>query len=645
MAADDAGKLERLTDLILYLLTVTQPVPLTQIVAEVPGYPEGHEAHRQAFERDKVLLRDEGISVETIAIDGDDQYGYRILPSTFFLPDLGLSPEEEAALNLAVAGVHLGSESGGDALRKLGMVELRDVQPVAAVGSVAGLDRLFQAIASKAEVKFDYFGEQRTVIPARLRFAQGHWYLAGFSKERGAGRNFRVDRIQGEIKLRPPGSAMLDDLEPISLELPDEPWSDAAGSSESTQITVWVDSLYAWRVANEVGADRVRERGADGSIVVSLDVASEEVARSWVLSFLEHVEVLGPPSFREDVVAWLRDVVDTPASRRTVPAFEDLEPVDEVASDQRRVPPTQRRLRRLLAMLEWLASEGMVPTRQVAERFSMTEDEVITELELAACCGRPPYSPGELMDIIVDADHVVARLPELQRPRQLTAAEGVAIAAAARTILAIPGADEQGALRRALTKLEAALGDRSAVQVDLPAPPLLEELTHAAEQQRELEVEYLAASTDELTRRVIDPIRVVALDGRWYVDAFCHRADERRTFRVDLFKSVTDVGPQPADLDRSVHESGPFTPTADAVVAILEVRPSARWVADSIPVLARRSEDDGVMVVAISVSGERWFERLMLQAGRGVSVLAPPELQGVATQAAARTLARYSPTV
>lgn len=249
------------------------------------------------------------------------------------------------------------------------------------------------------------------------------------------------------------------------------------------------------------------------------------------------------------------------------------------------------------------------------------------------------------MDIIVDADHVVARLPELQRPRQLTAAEGVAIAAAARTILAIPGADEQGALRRALTKLEAALGDRSAIQVDLPAPPLLEELTIAAEQQRQLEVEYLAASTDELTRRVIDPIRVAALDGRWYVDAFCHRAGERRTFRVDLFKSVTDVGPQPDDLDRTLSEAGPFTPTVDAVVAILEVRPSARWVADSIPVLARRMEGDGVVLVAVSVSGERWFERLMLQAGQGVSVLTPPELRGVAAGAAARTLARYQPTV
>ena len=645
MAQDDAGKLERLTDLILYLLTVTQPVPLTQIVAEVPGYPEGHEAYRQAFERDKVLLRDEGILVETIAIDGNEQFGYRILPSTFFLPDLGLAPDEEAALNLAVAGVHLGTESGGDALKKLGVVELDEIPAVAALESTSGLDRLFQAIASKAEVRFDYFGEARTVIPLRLRFAQGHWYLAGFSKERQAGRNFRVDRINGAVRLGPPGSGSDQELESIPLELPDEPWSQGEPGEGATTIRVLVDPLYAWRVASEVGDDRVVERRGDGSVVVEVAVTSNEVARSWVLSFLEHAEVLAPESFRHEVITWLEGIAHERPVPLDAPGLEDLDEEGADGQGAARVPRTQRRLRRLLAMLEWLASEGTVRTSEVAERFDMTEEDVIAELELAACCGRPPYSPGELMDIIVDADHVVARLPDLQRPRQLSAAEGVAVAAAARTILAIPGADGEGALHRALVKLEAALGDRAAIQVDLPAPPLLGELSAATDERREISVEYLAASTDELTQRVIDPLRVVALDGRWYVEAYCHRAGERRTFRADLFKSIVDVGPQPDDLDRSIGGDEPFTPAPDATIAILQVTPAARWMADSIPLRARRFEEDGSAFVAVSVSGGRWFERLLLQAGLGATVCSPPALASVARDAAERVLERYHATV
>ena len=60
MAGDDA-KLERITDLIFALLDARQPISLNQLATDIPGYPQGHEARRQAFERDKRLLRDEGI--------------------------------------------------------------------------------------------------------------------------------------------------------------------------------------------------------------------------------------------------------------------------------------------------------------------------------------------------------------------------------------------------------------------------------------------------------------------------------------------------------------------------------------------------------------------------------------------------------
>jgi predicted DNA-binding transcriptional regulator YafY len=106
-------RLERVTDLLLGLLDATRPLSLREIAEQVPGYPEGHDARRQAFERDKRLLRDEGVPVLTVAIDGEDQVGYRVDPNAYYLPDLGLEPDEQAALNLAVAGVTSVSLSGG----------------------------------------------------------------------------------------------------------------------------------------------------------------------------------------------------------------------------------------------------------------------------------------------------------------------------------------------------------------------------------------------------------------------------------------------------------------------------------------------------------------------------------------------------
>jgi proteasome accessory factor BC len=639
MAGDDA-KLERITDLIFALLETTSPIPLSQLAEEIPGYPEGHEARRQAFERDKRLLREEGIFVESVPIDSPEQFGYRIDPATFFLPDLALDPDEQAALNLAVAGVELGDGSGEDALKKLGIGATFDATPVASLGVVAGLDRLFQAIAAAAEVRFSYRGEARAVAPARLRFVGGKWYLAGWSKERNAGRNFRVDRIEGSISVGAPGSGVVSDEERIALVLPDGAW-EADGDDNVDQLRVRVDALYAWKVASDLGDDTVVARHDDGSIEVEVDLANDVIVRSWVLSLLDHAEVIAPVEFRASVVEWLDRIVAAPRSTRPLPTLEELDERREGGDDSVRVPPAQRRVRRLLAMLEWLASVGSASTQEVADRFEMTPDEVVAELELAACCGRPPYSPAELIDIIVDRDEVSARLPEMSRPRQLTPQEGVAIAAAARTILAMPGADRNGALARALSKLEEALGRRPAIEIELTNPPFLEALQAAVGDGRRLEVDYLALSTDELSQRTIDPLRVVARGGRWYVDAYCYRAEALRTFRVDSFHDVRDVGV------RAEHEvsfvDGPdvFMPSVDADVVFVHLDASALWVADSVPIVAQRLEDDGSMTIALAISGRSWFERLALQAGAGLQVLGPEGWLEVPRDAATKVLANY----
>jgi proteasome accessory factor C len=641
MAGDDA-KLERITDLIFALLDASQPIPLSRLCEEIPGYPEGHEARRQAFERDKRLLREEGIVVESLPIDGPDQIGYRIDPATFFLPDLDLDLDEEAALNLAVAGVHVSDDSGGDALRKLGMVELFDVQPVATLGVVPGLDRLFQAIATAAEVRFSYRGEQRNVAPARLRFVDGNWYLAGWSREREAGRNFRVDRIGGPISLGVPGSGVVDEEQRIELVLPDGDWERDADDASRSILRLRVDPIYAWKVIADVGEHRVTSRGDDGSVIVEVDLTQELIARSWVVSLLDHVEVLEPPEFRGSVISWLESVAEQTLPVGPAPSIEELIAATKPRSgSDRAVPPAQKRVRRLLAMLEWLASVGSAPTSAVAERFSMTEDEVVAELELAACCGRPPYSPGELMDIIVDPEEVSARLPEMSRPRQLTPAEGVAVAAAARTILAMPGADPRGPLARAVHKLEEALGRRPAIEVEIENPPLLDQIRAAVDSGRQLEVEYLSRSNDEVTTRVIDPYRVSAVGGHWYVQAFCHRAGEDRTFRADSFKSVRELGLQSRHEPRLDEDPESFVPSAESDVVILRVGEEALWVADSIPIVARRDESDGGATIGLMVSGAAWFERILLQGGPAIQVLSPRKWIETGHRAAERVLDRY----
>ncbi|HEX4245711.1 MAG TPA: hypothetical protein VHY77_09095, partial [Acidimicrobiales bacterium] len=70
---DRLDRLERVTDLLLVLLDTPQPLSLREIANRIPGYPTGRDARRQAFERDKRLLRDEGVPLLVEPIGGEDQ--------------------------------------------------------------------------------------------------------------------------------------------------------------------------------------------------------------------------------------------------------------------------------------------------------------------------------------------------------------------------------------------------------------------------------------------------------------------------------------------------------------------------------------------------------------------------------------------
>ncbi|HXQ74917.1 MAG TPA: WYL domain-containing protein [Acidimicrobiales bacterium] len=314
------------------------------------------------------------------------------------------------------------------------------------------------------------------------------------------------------------------------------------------------------------------------------------------------------------------------------------------------------RLHRLLAVLTWLARQGRAPVAELAERFGIGPDELIADLELAACCGLPPYTPDQLMEIMVDEEEVVANLgPELARPRRLTAAEGFALATAARAIEAVPGADPDGSLARGLDKLEAVLGDRDRLRIDLGEPPHLAELRRAVEAHEQIELGYYSVSSDEESVRVVDPLSVVALDGRWYLDGYCHRAGDRRRFRVDRVLSVRPTGaaapgPPPGALAGEVadHRAGEvgeaaFVPGPDAVVARVAVDDTGLWLTDAAPTLGVEPLPDGRTVVRLAVASTVWFDRLLLRLGPHGEVLDPPELADSGRRAAQRLLARYRP--
>jgi proteasome accessory factor C len=303
---------------------------------------------------------------------------------------------------------------------------------------------------------------------------------------------------------------------------------------------------------------------------------------------------------------------------------------------------TRDQLARLLALAPYLQTRGEVPLSEVAADFGVSTAQMLKDLRVLYLCGLPGFGPGELIDINVEAlendpDGLVRidNADYLARPLRLGSNEATALIVALRALLDSSTIASREVVERTLAKLEAATeeGATPLVDVRVPEPPpalkqARDSLARAITADRQVRLGYLVPTRDEVTERVVDPIALQLSDGKTYLDAWCHLADDRRLFRVDRItavevldspRAVPDL--EPRDLSEGLFEAGP-----DDLVVRLRLRREMRWFAEYYPVLTAEETDDGGLDVTLAVSDERWLLRLALRFGTGLRVLEPAEL-------------------
>ena len=291
-------KLERLLNLTAALLHAEIPLTAEELRDRVGGYPDTKATFRRAFERDKDDLRSMGMPLRVEPVPGVDPPvdGYRLDRDEYAGTELAFEADELAALHLATSLVQLDGDD--TALVKLGAGS--GDAPADSVGRVpfnGTLATMIGAAVDRNALSFAYNDVERIVEPWKLSFTRGHWYLSGFDRLREDQRLYRVDRIKDGVSLSGPAKAPVGDVnEPIDLR----GWE--LGDGPVIKATILVDAdqaAYARHMLGEV-VDR-----PDGSVTATLNVRNIDAFRSFVLSFLEHAEILKPAELRTDFVEWL----------------------------------------------------------------------------------------------------------------------------------------------------------------------------------------------------------------------------------------------------------------------------------------------------------------------------------------------------
>lgn len=286
-------------------------------------------------------------------------------------------------------------------------------------------------------------------------------------------------------------------------------------------------------------------------------------------------------------------------------------------------PTATDRLRRIVGMLPWIAAHPGVTHGEIAARFDLSVEDVTADLATVFMVGVPPYSPDAMIDVITEGDRVTVRLGDaFTQPLRLSDRELLCLYVAVRAA-AEAGADDD-VLRTAAAKLAATLGidqsERISIDLGDADPDILGACRTAADQGRQLDIDYYSFSTDHEQQRRVEPHAVFARDGHWYLWAWCHRAGDDRMFRVDRIRRATEIGePVAAAAPSALPEP---RPDADRVpTVVLAVEPRRRGVVDEFRPIHVEELPDGRLAMEVAVGGHAWLARLVLTLGPHAEVL------------------------
>ncbi|MER1996132.1 MAG: WYL domain-containing protein [Arthrobacter sp.] len=656
MSAKSAEKrTERLLNLVIALLSTRRGFTKQELFDEIELYSEAAtpDAREKLFDRDKKFLREQGIPVESYSEDpvfeqDNSVQRYRIRSEEYRLPEVSFTPAESAVLALAAQmweQASLGS-AAARALRKLRargvLAEDAAASPVHPAIRTAdpNFDRVFRAVTNRTPITFGYRASNglesfRSVQPWGMGSRYGHWYLVGWDTDRGAERWFRLSRMTTDVTSAKGTYSVPEDFD--------------IHASLASLDSVFAPVAAAVDVRTGTGAElRLRATGS-ADPAAELPAASPGWDRLWFA--VTDLEALAADAAALGTAA---RAVHPPelssAARATLARARNFqaEPVPDYPAPAaaRNTGPkahgAQERLSRLLDLVPYVLAHQGADLARTAERFGVTPEQLASDLNLLFVSG-PRYYPNGLMDVNFETGEIyIDNAQNLSQPVRLSMDEAAALVVGLDTLAALPGAAPTDAVASAHAKLTEAAGTAAGAGTSLAAellpsgtsPELLDILQRAVTGRRRLSIRYVVPSRDEVSDRLVDPRRIFSDNNIWYLDAWCHRAQAGRFFRVDRILSAADQGGAAEDLPAADPQfpSSLFTPgEADEFVTI-RLLPDAAWVADAYHSEQRAGLPDGSQAVVLRTASSGWIPGFIARLAGSGAVLEPAELRR-ATQA------------
>ena len=292
---------------------------------------------------------------------------------------------------------------------------------------------------------------------------------------------------------------------------------------------------------------------------------------------------------------------------------------------------------RSMDLIPYVLENPGVSIAELSAKFSVTQAQIESDLQLVFMCGLPGYTPYELIDVAFEDGVVSVIDPQvLDKPRKFSSNEIVVIALGLKILIDINQTNST-----ALTKLKqlsekiAKLGSNKSILMagDVSAFPFFEIISKSISEQRILNLQYHSLIKDQITQRLVLPEKLYFLNGSLYLAALDIDIDSDRVFKVDLIKECK-VGEQMAA--KKVLESSIET------TVILDVQKQNRnFIERNSSIITAIQENGDSTRVHLQVSNLEWIKLTVLSNAPDVTVVSPELLATAIKQSARDLLALY----
>ena len=232
------------------------------------------------------------------------------------------------------------------------------------------------------------------------------------------------------------------------------------------------------------------------------------------------------------------------------------------------------RVARALDLIPFLTANPGLSIAEIAQQFGTTPLQISRDLSLLHMCGLPGYSHLELIDIdYQDPEYVSVADPQvLDKPRALTQLESMALVLGLTLLEELTNDKEElQKIRSFRERLSQLIGEQQSeigpelellsTEQAVRQSPYALTIAQAITKENAIEIEYISATSDTQTRRLIYPRRLAFKDGVGYCEALSEDQEKYRTFRLDR---ITRIHPDTSGRSHTSHKATPEVLTASS---------------------------------------------------------------------------------